>query len=210
MAQKYKVYFLNRPVLFTTSEYAPNPNKHGVSVIVSGLKMDTMHIEAAIKSGAKEVFIICSDLEKSWQAFTVQFEFVQAAGGLVLNSEQKILFIYRLEKWDLPKGKVEDNESIAEGALREVEEECGIAPLAIGPMLCTTWHTYMQKGEPMLKATAWYLMNYEGTKTPVPQTFEGITETRWLATNELQEVKQNTYPSVLDVVQAYEQQNHAE
>jgi NUDIX domain len=210
MAQKYKVYFLNRPVLFTTDEYSGKPHKHGVSIIQSHLKMDTMHIEAAIKSGAKEVFVQCKDIEKSWKSFADQFEFVQAAGGLVLNEQKKILFIYRLEKWDLPKGKVEDNENIADGALREVEEECSINELQLGPQLCTTWHTYMQKGEPMLKATAWYLMHYLGHKTPVPQTIEGITDTRWLGLTELQIVKKNTYPSVLDVVHAYEQLNDAE
>jgi hypothetical protein len=91
MAQKYKVYFLNRPVLFTTDEYSGKPHKHGVSIIQSHLKMDTMHIEAAIKSGAKEVFVQCKDIEKSWKSFADQFEFVQAAGGLVLN-EQNFLY----------------------------------------------------------------------------------------------------------------------
>ncbi|MFN0031824.1 MAG: NUDIX hydrolase [Flavobacteriales bacterium] len=199
----YKVYFLNRPVTFTNVRPAAKSSQRGISIIQSHGKMDTMHIEASIKSGAKEVFVICEDIGKSWSAFIEQFELVQAAGGLVLNDEKKMLFIYRLEKWDLPKGKVEDDEEIEEGALREVEEECSIDELKLLKLICTTWHTYMQKGEPILKATAWYLMQYHGTKKPTPQTIEGITETRWLAMDELDMVRANTYPSVLDVVETY-------
>lgn len=191
-------------MIFTTEATAVGQAQRGVAIIHSQGKMDTMHIEAAIKDGAREVFVICKDLEKAWNAFAEQFEFVQAAGGLVLNNEEKILFIYRLEKWDLPKGKVEENEEIQEGALREVEEECSIDELKLIQPLCTTWHTYIQKGEPMLKATAWYLMRYTGNKKPKPQIKEGITETGWLAMDELDRVWANTYPSVADVVQAFQ------
>ena len=34
-------------------------------------------------------------------------ENVKAAGGLVMNKEGKLLFIYRKGIWDLPKGKVD-------------------------------------------------------------------------------------------------------
>jgi hypothetical protein len=68
----------------------------------------------------------------------------------------------------------------------------------------TTWHTYIQKGEPMLKATAWYVMRYHGEGTPQPQLEEGITETRWIGLDQLAIVRSNTYPSVLDVVEDYE------
>jgi len=42
-----------------------------------------------------------------------------------------MLFIYRFNKWDLPKGKLDNGESVSECAIREVEEECGIANLKI-------------------------------------------------------------------------------
>lgn len=165
--------------------------------------MDTLLIESAIAQGAKAIYIQCEDAESSWVAFSKQFEFVQAAGGLVVNAKHEILFIFRLEKWDLPKGKVETGESIPEGALREVEEECSIAPLQPLRKLCTTWHTYIQKGDPMLKATDWFLMSYAGNKTPEPQLLEGITETRWIKPSELNLVRNNTYPSILDVLENY-------
>ena len=33
------------------------------------------------------------------------FKVVKAAGGVIENENKQILFIYRLKKWDLPKGK---------------------------------------------------------------------------------------------------------
>jgi ADP-ribose pyrophosphatase YjhB (NUDIX family) len=203
MAQKYKVYFANRPVIFTQDEPAPDEQFKGAEIIRSCGKMDIVLIESAVARGAKMIYVVCSDIEKAWKKFSDQFEFVQAAGGVVVNKEGKMLFIYRHEKWDLPKGKVEFGEEISEGALREVEEECSISDITLAKQLNTSWHTYIQKGEPMLKATAWYIMDFGGQGTPKPQAEEGITETRWIGEKELSIVRSNTYPSVLDVIQDF-------
>lgn len=191
-------------MLFTTVANPVPTQDKGTFVIVSQGKMDTVHIESAISNGAKKIVLECKNPVESWKAFISQFEFVQAAGGFVLNNEGKALFIFRLEKWDLPKGKVEKGEDLEEAALREVEEECSIGDLTLQGSLCTTWHTYMQNGEPMLKATAWYLMRYEGFKIPSPQTIEGITDVRWLDLNDLAMVYKNTYPSVIDVIKEFQ------
>lgn len=203
MAQKYKVYFSNRPVIFTQDEPQCESPFKGVEIIRSCGKMDIVLIESAIARGAKTIYVVCNEVEKAWEKFSNQFEFVQAAGGVVVNDEGKMLFIFRHEKWDLPKGKVEEGEKIDEGALREVEEECSIKDITLGRQLKTSWHTYIQKGEPMLKATAWYVMKFGGKGTPKPQAEEGITETRWIAESELSIVRANTYPSVLDVVEDF-------
>jgi len=202
MAQKYKVYFANRPVVF--SEGGSNSARKGCKFIQSGGKTDTMMIESAIAAGAREVDINCFDIEKAWKSFCGQFDFVQAAGGVVLNPFGKVLFIFRQGKWDLPKGKVEEGESVSDGALREVEEECAISNLETIQPLLVTWHTYVQTGQPTLKATAWYLMHYTGSSSPRPQLEEGITETRWFGAEELALVRSNTYPSVLDVIDSYQ------
>jgi ADP-ribose pyrophosphatase YjhB (NUDIX family) len=203
MPQSYKVYFSNRPVIFTQENLAPTSLGKGEVAIISKGKTDTINIETAISRGAKTIYVVSSDVEKAWQSFANQFEFVQAAGGLVINSEAEMLFIFRMGKWDLPKGKVEENEAIDSGALREVEEECSISALTLGKHLCDTWHTYMQKGDPMLKCTSWYMMSFEGNELPKPQLEEGITETRWIAANDLDGVYSNTYPSVIDVIEAH-------
>lgn len=191
-------------MIFTQDEPEAALVFKGADIIRSCGKTDIVLIESAVARGAKSIYVVCSDIDKAWKKFSDQFEFVQAAGGLVLNKKNEILFIYRHEKWDLPKGKVEEDEAIDAGALREVEEECSIGQLELLHQLETTWHTYIQKGEPMLKATAWYVMRYHGEGTPQPQLEEGITQTRWIGLDQLAIVRSNTYPSVLDVVEDYE------
>jgi 8-oxo-dGTP pyrophosphatase MutT (NUDIX family) len=44
-----------------------------------------------------------------------------AAGGLVLNEDKEILMIFRRGFWDLPKGKLDPDETIEHCALREVQ-----------------------------------------------------------------------------------------
>jgi ADP-ribose pyrophosphatase YjhB (NUDIX family) len=200
MPQKYKVYFAHKPVIFAHHSIAQTLVDKGGELVMSKGKMDTMLIETALHRGAKSVVLSCDDVAASWTYFSAQFEFVQAAGGVVLNPNNQILFIYRLEKWDLPKGKVEDDESVQDGAVREVEEECGIQGLRLQQHLCTTWHTYLQNGHPMLKATTWYIMQHDGNSALTPQTIEGITDVQWLGLAQTQEVRKNTYPSVLEVL----------
>jgi ADP-ribose pyrophosphatase YjhB (NUDIX family) len=200
MPQKYKVYFAHRPVIFAHKKIAENLVDKGTELVISKGKMDTMLIENALHRGARAVIMACDDVAAAWTFFSAQFEFVQAAGGVVLNPKNEILFIYRLEKWDLPKGKVEDDESIQDGAIREVEEECGISNLQLEDHLCTTWHTYLQEGHPMLKATTWYVMRHQGDVPLTPQAIEGITEVKWLGLHQTEEVMKNTYPSVMEVL----------
>lgn len=114
---------------------------------------------------------------------------LKAAGGVVVRenreSNQKAveaLLIRRNGVWDLPKGKLEEDESIEECAIREVEEETGITPLELNQFLCTTVHTYRERGESVEKTTYWYLMSAgdEGAYHMMsPQTEEGITGLRW-------------------------------
>lgn len=203
MSQKYKVYFANRPVIYTQERPLPAELGVGKVVIDSKGKMDVLLIESAVAKGSRQMFMVCPNLDNSWRAFCDHFEFVQAAGGLVINPEGKMLFIFRHGKWDLPKGKVEEGESIEQGAIREVEEECSIRNLQVVQPLYTTRHTYIQKGDPILKATSWYVMSYLDSHVPKPQLEEGITEVRWLGWDDLDMVKSNTFPSVLDVIEAY-------
>jgi 8-oxo-dGTP pyrophosphatase MutT (NUDIX family) len=203
MVQKYKVYFANRPVFFSQIAPGESPTSKGFEGIVSSGKHDVMLIENAISKGASHIDVLCEDVDASWQAFQAQFTFVQAAGGLVENDKGELLFIYRLDKWDLPKGKVEVGENLDEAAVREVEEECSITNLDLKEKMLSTWHTYVQNGEPMLKETVWYKMLYHGSETPKPQTIEGITDTRWIHPDHLKMVMDNTYASVMDVLKVF-------
>lgn len=128
--------------------------------------------------------------------------FIEAAGGVVLNNKKEILLIYRNDKWDLPKGKVEKNEDLKQAAIREVQEECSITPDGIIQDLTPTYHVYPLKGSWVFKTTHWYLMIYSGNAIPVPQTEEGITSISWKNINELDDVYKNTYTSIKDVLES--------
>ncbi len=58
-------------------------------------------------------------------------DLIRAAGGLVVDSsdgEVRVVLIHRdrYDDWCLPKGKLDDGESFADAALREVAEETGL------------------------------------------------------------------------------------
>ena len=117
--------------------------------------------------------------EKDWIGFSKDFKLVHAAGGIVRDEEGGILMIYRLGRWDFPKGKVEPDESWEEAALREVQEETGLHGLSLLQPSSNTYHTYTLRGIPVLKITHWYPMR--AAKQPlVPQTEEDIRQAEWV------------------------------
>lgn len=122
-----------------------------------------------------------------------------AAGGLVKNSNGEFLFIFRRGKWDLPKGKVDEGEKIDEAALREVQEECGIADVEIIRPLTKTHHNYELNGEKILKETHWFLMKTNGSEKLIPQKEEDITEAIWADEKKLKNILENTYETIRDV-----------
>ena len=72
--------------------------------------------------------------------YIMQLRIIQAGGGLVLNEQNELLFIFRRGSWDLPKGKVDLGETIEACALREVEEETGVKNLTLVDFLGITQH----------------------------------------------------------------------
>lgn len=108
---------------------------------------------------------------------------VPAAGGYVVRQGAygvEVLLIFRRGAWDLPKGKLDPGEDLADCALREVGEEVGIeGELTILRPLGPTVHTYDEKGFCCVKTTHWYLMTTAAT-TFEPETREGIEQAAWV------------------------------
>jgi 8-oxo-dGTP pyrophosphatase MutT (NUDIX family) len=125
-----------------------------------------------------------------------KYKEVSAAGGLVINAKNEVLFIFRSGVWDLPKGHVEDNESFAETAMREVEEETGLTSMELLHELTVTRHFYFSKGKWEVKLTKWFLMLTNDTVDLKPQLSEGIEKAVWISENQLDEVLQNSFRSV--------------
>ena len=130
-----------------------------------------------------------------------KFKVVKAAGGLIRKKE-KFLMIYRLKKWDLPKGKREKNEKYKQTAVREVQEECNIS-VKIGKKICTTWHTYTMNKNAMLKKTRWYLMDSIDDAKMKPAVEEDIEEIRWMTRKEVYHALEHSYKSISYVFEEY-------
>jgi 8-oxo-(d)GTP phosphatase len=129
------------------------------------------------------------------------FKIIKAAGGIVQKDHQ-ILMIYRLKKWDLPKGKLKKGEDPLLGARREVEEECNIS-VEVGKKLGSTWHSYIRKGKRILKKTDWFLMQCISDENMQPQTEEFIEEVRWMDKKEVKEATNGTYKSIEEIIRQY-------
>lgn len=127
---------------------------------------------------------------------------IKAGGGLVKNQSDEVLFIFRRGKWDLPKGKLDEGETLEQCAIREVEEETGVTQLTLMDFLLITEHQYEERGIMILKETHWWLMEAKGNQLLIPQKEEDITEIKWIGQADFQIVFQNTYPVILDVLKA--------
>ncbi len=82
-----------------------------------------------------------TDLAALKKAFWKKFTVIQAGGGLITNQKDEILLIFRRDKWDLPKGKLDKGETLEQCALREVQEETGLRKVTLQSPLTETYHT---------------------------------------------------------------------
>lgn len=134
---------------------------------------------------------------------TIGLPFIESAGGLICNHFHHVLLIFKRGKWDMPKGRIEPDQSKAECALREVEEETGIdvSKLKITGKLVSTWHTTRHQNTKYLKKTHWYLMEYDGDDDHLqPQVEEGIIECRWVHLSELPHYRELLRPRINYVI----------
>ena len=135
----------------------------------------------------------------NWIEFCSDYTLIEAAGGLVYNYDNQLLMIFRNDKWDLPKGKLEVGENIEECAIREVEEECGLEELSIVKKLQSTYHTYKLNGRAILKRTYWFKMNSNNKSKLTPQLEEGITKVEWVSLSEVPSNLENSYGNIKEL-----------
>ncbi len=200
------IFFNSRKlVLCSQSEYAALEIEAG-AVVLFNADCESVMLSVKLLDTQEQVpavYMVGEDADEMYAMVCAQFHEVDAAGGVVENAAGEVLLICRNGLWDLPKGHREAGEDIEVTALREVEEECGIA-CTPGTLICVTDHTYHRDGKFVLKHTYWYRMKYHGTASASPQTEEGITEIRWLPKTGLAEYMQDTYPSIREVIGKYE------
>lgn len=130
---------------------------------------------------------------------------IVAAGGLVVNEKNEILFIFRRQHWDLPKGKLDEGETIEACAVREVQEETGLKKVEIVSFLCKTYHEYFDKwiNEDVIKESWWYLMKSDSSEVLIPQTEEDIEKIIWVNESVVGFYLNSSYPSIKEVLSSY-------
>lgn len=134
--------------------------------------------------------------------YIMQLRIIQAGGGLVLNEQNELLFIFRRGSWDLPKGKVDIGETIEACALREVEEETGVGNLTLVDFVGITQHQYFDPylQEEVIKESHWYIMTVKGVPALIPQTEEDITDIKWVPLAEVNALIINAYASIKEII----------
>lgn len=195
----YKVFVNDKPIILTDS--LKNDNNYPVYIFNEVVLDEILH---KLKRGnTNGVNLFCSNLVVDWATFKKDFKVVYAAGGLVTNPNKEILFIYRSNVWDLPKGRTEEGESIEETAIREVEEECGAEELELIKPLLVTHHLFYMDNIQQMKITHWFLMKADFQKNLKPQLEEGITKVLFKNKDDVQEAMKNTYANIKLVLDTY-------
>ena len=202
-----KIYFNEKPLFLcdnvdeTIEPYLHHDDAVFIDELDSHTVKSMIHEMQADKVHAGVFFH--ADLETLKKAFIKKFTLIKAAGGLVLNENKEILMIFRRGSWDLPKGKLDDGESLEQCAIREVEEETGAKNVKLLSPLSITYHTYHEGARFILKESHWYTMAVAGEQKLIPQTEEDIQEIKWVAADKLTEYMKKSFPSVVDVLQLY-------
>lgn len=195
----YKVFIESRQIILSNIS-----EKKLTKITIQDTPETRENLDQIIFNSTEDLTIESQQLEDLWKLFQSHFKVIVAAGGLV-SKEDQFLFIKRHGKWDIPKGKLEKGENEEEGAIREIEEECNIHNPKIKSKICDTYHYYEFKGKQVLKKSIWYFLSYDGDDQLEPQTEEGITEVKWFSQNEFEEIRSNTYGSIIEVLDVFEE-----
>ena len=199
-----KIYFYNKPLFITNQitkeleEYLHHEdtvfidefNIHSVKAMLH--EMEAQQIHAGV--------FLHDDVEAVLKSFKKKLVLIKAAGGLVHTEEDELLLIFRRGKWDLPKGKLDNNEDMKACAVREIREETGLAEVEIEKDLLITYHTYHQEGKHILKESHWFLGKAKKQLNLIPEIEEDIEKCEWVPASQLAPYLENTHASILDVV----------
>lgn len=201
----YKVFFNESELVFKQQDELFEELEYDEYKAISHFDEVVLVLEEIEKHDLRKVFVL--DCE-NFDFIQLSFNVVRSAGGLIQNAHNQWLFIKRMNRWDLPKGRIEAGESAEEAALREVEEECGIHGHRIIRPLFTGYHIFRSPFYPhpynwVWKEADWFEMFYEGNETPTPQREEDITSVNWFPKTELKEVYRSTYQNIRYLIDSF-------
>ena len=195
----YKVFYNQKSLHFTT--VLSNNSKNTPLFFIKYASANSI-IKALKDRAVTEVYLYHSNAKKIEKHFLKTFPSVEAAGGLVKHQDGRYLFIYRNNKWDLPKGKIEKRETLIKAAIREVIEETGVSDLIIKKPLPETYHIYNASGKFKVKKTNWFLMESNYLGPLAPQIEENIQMAVWKKDTEIPELMKNAYENIKIILKA--------
>ena len=193
----YKVFFNQKPLILTNEIQDFSDNEPLLFIKYTSV---AQIIKALKSSKNRKVFLYHKDIDKLWKSFKKKFPVAEAAGGLVERTDNKLLFIFRNNKWDLPKGGVEKKELIIEAAQREVIEETGVSDLIVQKQLSETFHIFKKGKRFRLKKTYWFKMSTSYMGKTKPQTEEGIKKTEWVSKEKIDEILNDAFENIRIIV----------
>ena len=188
----YKVFVNDIPIIVSTQKE--------IGEKYTSFPLKTVRLKKVIRKILKGklhyVNLYHPDETKLLKFLLKKMKVVTAAGGMVKNQNEEILFIYRNHRWDLPKGKTEKKESIQDAAIREVEEETGVEGLQITKFITKTYHVFKRKGKLRLKVTHWFEMYTEYDGELIPEASEGIKKAKWKNFEKSQKALKKSYANI--------------
>ena len=188
----YKVFVGDKPIVLTSIvEEETNFKNYSIDTVKIGKVIKKLN-----NTKLQEVRLIHKNPDKLLKKFLKLLPNVVAGGGKVYNENNDVLFIYRNDKWDLPKGKVEGKETIETTAIREVTEETGVNGLEIIRPLQTTYHIFKRNGRYKIKITYWFEMKSTFKGDLYAQEEEGITKVEWLNSMQISKALENSYANI--------------
>ncbi len=198
----YKVFINEKPVILT-GEVPGDINRRGIRIYsYRGLSELKQVIETFDQDDetSKLVIINSNNPDLLRGDFESLYTPVHAAGGIVYHPDKGMLWILRRGRWDLPKGKIDPQESPEHAAMREVEEETGIGAIRITAPLETTYHVYREKGKTILKISRWFAMETgEPDALLRPQENEGISGVEWTGAEGIEEKISSTWANLREL-----------
>ena len=212
MNQMYKI-FVNKKHVYLAQSPAIVDIALDLSLYIMLNYMKNNDIEQLIEQfvlnqeNTNNIIIFHKNVEKLKTDFFNYFSVIEAAGGVVFNDKMELLLIYRRGSWDLPKGKIDDGETIESAALREIEEETGVKYLNIIKPISLkdtqqniTYHYYENDRIKCIKLTHWFVVQSKNNKMLTPQLEEDIEQAIWIKKQDINKYYNNMYGSIQDVL----------
>lgn len=201
--QKYKVFYKSKVIVFCNITENSNLSDDNLNFINPTVLQVIDAINScfdSLESNIKSITALVANPLEAFNEFKNHFPIIEAAGGVVSDKLGRCLMIKRLGFWDLPKGKIDLNETIENAAIREVKEETGIISISIIKQIENSYHIYFNENQNwVFKITYWFLMMGSDAKL-TPQLEENITKVAWFNNIQISSRRNSTYASITEVL----------